>query len=611
MNTTAIRFLLCLPILCFARNSFAWNTPQHGSPTDGTSNWVGVTFNWGAVTGSQYYQIQVDTTGGFSSAALRSATTAYINSSGGNADTQYTFADLYFGRTYHWRVRSWVTGDTSAWSTPWTLQTRDYVTLSSPASGTDQWTGTTLNWAVHTGVGFYDMQLDTSAQFNSPVVQLFTKTYINSTDGNGDTQHATTDLYFGQTYHWRVRARNAVDTTAWVEVRTFITRDYVTLSSPASGTDQWTGTTLNWAVHTGVGFYDMQLDTSAQFNSPVVQLFNKTYINSTDGNGDTQHATTDLYFGQTYHWRVRARNAVDTTAWVEVRTFITRNYVTLTSPNDGQLNVNTAGVTLNWAPHPTVGIYQLEWDTTNLFNSGALQQAQKSYINNTDGNSDTQQASGALLMDQVYFWRVRAWNAVDTSAWTQRVFTTGPALLLPTAPILLLPVDGNVVNTSTATLEWSMAANADHYEYRFADNSLMVDATQEMVPGTSATTPLLLPGTTYYWQVRSWLGGSVSDWSVKWSFTYEINTDVPQHAGADELSIFPVPARNSITLSSSLDRSGALRIMDQAGRLVRSANWPRGQQQVVLELDGLAAGTYLIKTSGVPVGSRAWVVVEH
>ena len=68
--------------------------------------------DWGAVSASEAYQVQVDTSSAFNSPLLYSATKAYINSNGMNADTQEPITNLRFGTTYRWRVRAYVTGDT-------------------------------------------------------------------------------------------------------------------------------------------------------------------------------------------------------------------------------------------------------------------------------------------------------------------------------------------------------------------------------------------------------------------------------------------------------------------------------------------------------------------
>ena len=268
-------------------HAFAWNAPSISSPSNGADVWVGTTLNWNAVSNSQNYQIQVDTSLQFNSPLFFTATNNYINSSSGNSDTEIAPPDLLFGTTYYWRVRAYITGDTSAWTSS-TFITRDYVNITSPAEGTIGWTGLTLNWSPHTGVDFYDVRVDTSLQFNSGALRTITKSYINSTEGNSDTEWFIDNLYFGKTYYWSVRARNSADSTAWSDSRTFSTRDFVNSTSPAEGSSVWTGFTLNWAPHTGVDFYDVRVDTSLQFNSPALRTKTNSYINSTEGNSDTE-----------------------------------------------------------------------------------------------------------------------------------------------------------------------------------------------------------------------------------------------------------------------------------------------------------------------------------
>lgn len=369
--------------------------------------------------------VQADTSLSFNSPALISASKTYINSTDGNSDTYHTLANAYFGKTYYWRVRARNSVDTSAWSTVKNLVTRDYVNLTSPANGTSTWAGPTLDWQPHSGVAYYMVEVDTSSLFNSTALRTISKTYVNSSDGNIDTQWDITDLYYGKKYYWRVRASNSVDTCAWSEVRDFITRDFVTATSPAIGASTWINPTLDWAPHPGSDYYMLQADTTPNFNSPALIPVSRAYVTSTDGNSDSYYTLPNAYFGKTYYWRVCARNSVDTSAWSTVRTLVTRDYVTLSTPNYGQLNVASAGVTLEWAPHPGISVYQCQFDTVNTFDSPFLNTTNSNYINSTDGNTDTRKATGLLQQNKVYFWRVRAWNAIDTCAWTTRYFSTG------------------------------------------------------------------------------------------------------------------------------------------------------------------------------------------
>lgn len=523
----------------------AWSSPwtfitvdyvNLASPANAASTWTGVTLDWSAHTGVGFYQMQCDTSSLFNSPAFRTSTDAYINSNSGNTDTDEYLNNLYFDKTYYWRVRAYNTVDTCAWSTVRTFHTYNTVNLSSPANNASTWTGVTLDWSAHTGVLFYDMQCDTSLSFASPAVRSSTDAYINSNSGNTDTDQFLTGLYFGTTYYWRVRARNAVDTSDWSTVWIFNTYNTVNPASPATGSQQWTGLTLDWSSHAGVQYYDLQCDTSLSFASPAFRTTTDTYINSNSGNTDTEEYLNNLYFGTTYYWRVRARNGVDTSAWSTVWTFNTVDYVNLASPANGALNQNPAGITLDWSAHAGVATYQVQWDSINLYNSPVFMQANKTYINSNSGNSDTQNGSGALATNRVYFWRVRAWNAVDTSAWTERWFSTGTAVpTIPGTPVLVSPANMAVSQPVNLTLTWNSSANAQTYEYQYALNPSFTNASSATTAATSAN--LTLPQSTlYYWRVRAVNGNVVSPWSTAWRFTTAGPMAAPLHISPADLS---------------------------------------------------------------------------
>jgi hypothetical protein len=501
------------------------------SPASASTQWTGLTLDWSSHTGVDFYDLQCDTSLQFNSPALRSSTDAYINSATSNTDTDEYFDNLYFGKTYYWRVRARNAVDTSVWSTIRNFITADFVTLTSPASASTQWTGLTLDWSSHTGVDFYDLQYDTSLQFNSPALRSSTDAYINSATSNTDTDEFLDNLYFGKTYYWRVRARNAVDTSAWSTIRNFITADFVTLTSPASASTQWTGLTLDWSSHTGVDFYDMQCDTSLQFNSPALRSSTDAYINSATSNIDTDEFLNNLYFGKTYYWRVRARNAVDTCSWSTVRNFITADYVNLTSPSNAAINQSVAGITLDWAAHTGIITYQLQIDTVNLYNSSLFQQFNKSYINSSSSNSDTQQGTGALIANRVYFWRVRAINGIDTSAWTERWFSTGNVPpVIPGVPALSSPANWATAQPVSLSLVWFSSANASTFEYELsASPNFTSFAASGSVTALNVAVSGLQASTTYYWRVRGRNGNTVSAWSAVWRFSTSGPPSLPVH----------------------------------------------------------------------------------
>jgi hypothetical protein len=369
------------------------------------------------------------------------------------------------------------------------------------------------------------------------------------------------------------------------------------MSSPSTGSSVWTGLTLDWLSHTGVSYYDMQLDTLPTFDSPVVQTYSKAYTNSSSGNSDTEHYVQHLFFGITYYWRVRARNAVDSSTWSTPWTINTRDYVTLVSPNNGQLNVNVAGVGLDWNAHVGISYYQLQIDTTNLFNSISLTNLDKPYVNSSNSNSDTYQHTGPLLSNQIYFWRVRAVNAIDSSAWTLRSFSTGNnPVLIPSIPLLVAPFDGVTNVISSATLEWGASSNATSYQFMY--DTLPDFSTA--VSGITTTTSELISGLNnnnkiYYWKVRAMNGTSIySDWSVVWTFL--TGTTVNVYSGEMMFSVYPNPFGEYIVIDLSGEAGADIFIHNVGGLLVHYEAIPQGKN--VNGLMNLPSGFYNLKISG-------------
>ena len=60
---------------------------------------------------------------------------------------------------------------------------------STPANAATVFTGLILNWDAVVGCSFYQLQVDTTSNFNSPVVFNITKAYIISSSINFDTEH--------------------------------------------------------------------------------------------------------------------------------------------------------------------------------------------------------------------------------------------------------------------------------------------------------------------------------------------------------------------------------------------------------------------------------------
>jgi len=139
--------------------------------------------------------------------------------------------------------------------------------------------------------------------------------------------------------------------------------------------------------------------------------------------------------------------------------------------------------------------------------------------------------SPALQENHLYWWRVRATDSHGLPGpWmSQAVFQVSVQNDPPTAPIPLLPLDGETLTTATPTLQWldSLDPEGASLTYQvevYSDKHLTtLVASVSGLPGTLLTTtwqvtPALLDKTTYYWRVRGSDGQLSSAWSGTQSF---------------------------------------------------------------------------------------------
>lgn len=173
--------------------------------------------------------------------------------------------------------------------------------LSLPVDGAiDQMPDVVLDWNAvtggNTGIIQYEVQMDTDPGFPSPVV--FETEFLSAVQ--------TSELLFGETYYWRVRAIDGNDISDWSQTWSFRVIRRVVLSKPTDASEQSTEVTIEWKAITGIIEYDYQFDTSYYWNMVDV------------GQSGTIYALEVL--DETHAWAVGAGGIIvffDGTTWVE------------------------------------------------------------------------------------------------------------------------------------------------------------------------------------------------------------------------------------------------------------------------------------------------------
>ena len=133
-----------------------------------------------------------------------------------------------------------------------------------------------------------------------------------------------------------------------------------------------------------------------------------------------------------------------------------------------------------------------------------------------------------LELGRAYFWRVRAEDGANSSAYSTASFEVLPKPML-TAPKALSPVSGETTGNRRPELK---TVNSDHneavgflrYEFQIAGDvgfgGIAAAGTRDEGSGTTEFVPDgdLATSTTYYWRVRSSDGETTSAWSGIESF---------------------------------------------------------------------------------------------
>jgi hypothetical protein len=161
---------------------------------------------------------------------------------------------------------------------------------------------------------------------------------------------------------------------------------------------------IRWDVVKGVLGYIYEIDVNPNFTNPMIY--------QTDTN--SVYADT-LDFGVKYYWRVAAYHAKDTSGWVgSNRNFTIIDQVLLTSPKDGTYAVPIFP-TFSWETITGILYNELQVDVTPDFTGPVT-----SNIPNTSTSSFQNYVYTGAALDSgfVYYWRVRAVNMNDVSAWS-------------------------------------------------------------------------------------------------------------------------------------------------------------------------------------------------
>ena len=551
--------------------STIWNFTTAGevsnvSPTNGAVNQqIEVTLDWSAITGNDGYIYQLDTTADFSSPFFVQGSSA-INTS------QITVYNLYFGTTYYWRAAAKSSNDTTLWSTTWNFTTTDYVSNVSPSNeATNQLPTITLDWTAITGNNGYIYQLDTTADFSSPL-------FLQGSSAISTSQITIYNLYFGKTYYWRAAAKSVNDTSGWSPIWHFTTLNSVSNVSPANGaTNQNISLTLDWSAVDGNNGYLCEVDTSPNFNSGKYQLLTST-VNS------SQITASSLLYGATYYWHAAVKHDVDTSAWSTSWKFTTAfelvDYPTLVSPADNSTDIPYSSTYIEWTQSTGATTYQYEYSTDINFENSVF----------SGITSLSYKLISNLIPYTTYYWRVRGQNVTGNSPWSEAwMFTTENATLV--APSLASPANNAIgIDFNSITLDWESVFGASEYTYQISpDSNFAFAVTSQTLSETEASLLGFESNSFYYWRVKSSDGLNESDWSETWNFKTTFGVNV-ENIEKNDVVVYPNPSTGIIYVEcGNYER---IEIVNLFGQIIYNRNISTKKEMI--DLCNYSKGVYFM-----------------
>ena len=440
------------------------------------------TANWNSSTGTSGYYIDVATDNSFTT-FVTGFNNKYVNNV-----TSYNVSGLSGGTNYYYQVRAKNQSGTSASSS----YTGTITLPSEPGILTPteiQSTSFKANWNTATGATGYKIDVSTTSDFTGTLLSY------DNLDVNNVSSKNVTGLNSGTVYYYRVKAYNGSGTGSNSAYMSLTTAPAAPATLAATAITQYSFT-ANWGAVTGATKYFLDVSSTSGFD---VGTFVSGFQNQDVGNS-TSVFITGLSSGISYYYRVRSFNSNGASSDSDTRTV-------LTIPSDPVIatatNVQTTSFRANWNLSTGATKYYIDVATDAAFTSPVLNWSDvdagaNSYI---DVNTN-------LTANSNYFYRVRAENSSGLSN------NSGYSSVMTgtSAPVA---TNASSFGETNFTANWNASAGADSYKLDVSAASnfssfLAGFDNKDIGSAASYTVAGLTSGSTYYYRVRSSLGGRAS-----------------------------------------------------------------------------------------------------
>ncbi len=436
-----------------------------------------------------YYQIQVNTSSGFSGTSMwDSGLTAMTATANGARSPNISYAGTTLsqnGSTYYWRIKFADNyGTTSPWSSvssftmnttptaPTVLWTEGSVTPTGVSDTTPEFSAIFNDPNTSDTGTYYQVQVNTASDFSGTSMWdsgLTSMTATTNGSRSPDISYAGTTLSLnGTTYYWRIRfADNLGATGAWSSASNFTMNIYPSaptslLTEGATNPISISDTTPEFSAifndpdtsDTGTR-YQIQVNTASDFSGTSMWDSGLTSMTATTNGSrspDISYAGTILPLdGTKYYWRIRFANSYGTEGtWSAASNFTMNDAPTdptslLTEGTTNPINVTDttpefSAIFNDPDTSDTAIYYQIQVNTTSEFNGTTMWDSTKTSlspsINNGARSQDISYAGTTITLNgTLYYWRIKFWdNNNNEGAWSDvATFLVSGAPYQPTA----------------------------------------------------------------------------------------------------------------------------------------------------------------------------------
>lgn len=461
------------------------------------------------------------------------------------------------------------------------------VALSSPANNaTNQIVRPRLTFQAPTFFTQFVLEIDSGSTFPISPSSHFQR-YTSFDTSFGTTLFKTINpLHYNQTYVWRVYAILDADTGA-ATTRVFKTAAQPTNYFPPTNFIGL-GTSSNALVTTIDSSVSVQweLDTAIDFSSPIkLSGTNPSIPDDFDPKYVLVSLSDTMLFHTKYYWRTRCINQVDTSDWSFVFNFTTTTDVQLQTPANGAVNVPIK-VPLDWSIQGSnlTQRFQYQIGTDSTFATSTII---------TLGVDEFSEDTFTATHSTKYYWRARAFNAMDTSKWSVRYSFTTVAAPAVGSVTLSSPANNATVSPSLINFSWVDAFNATAYDVQIStsqDFGTIVASGAPTFPGVQWQNAQ--PRTKYYWRVRGVNAFGNGPWATR-TFTTSAPVTVAEIEQASGINVFPNPANQYMCIAFAVPSMAA--VYNAMGQLVwqsdyatqkemlNTIHWPAGVYTLVIQ----------------------------